>query len=136
MNKIIKTRVESIFNHIDGKYTVLPDEVVRSFVEKLRYEFITSADRISKKNVNVADLSSEDIKKYLNNLSVDKNIEIFLMWIPYRSGIVVPFHIFIDNFDEFWYPASEDIFLANEEMNWLLYVDHEENVTFYVKTAK
>ncbi len=131
MNTFIKNRVEPFFRHIGGTYEIVPDEIVRSLSDKLKDDLYLAPRKALTKTINGADLSPQEIRDFLGDLPIDPNLVTMLIWPSYQSGIFLPFHLFADNYDELWYPASDDVWITDQNMNWVLEVDHEENFTFF-----
>ena len=131
MNSVIKTRIELVLANTGKNIKELPDVNARSFIENLRQKFFITKGRITKQTINVSDLSSYEIRKYIHDLPINKEEEIFLLWLSYDSGAVLSLSLFIENYDEFWYPSSDDIFITDKNFIWLLEIDHEENIAFY-----
>ena len=131
MNAFIKNRVEPVFRHIGGTYEIVPNEIVRFLSDKLKDDLTLAPRKAQTKTMNGADLSPQEIRNFLGGLPIDQNLVAKLIWPSYQSGISLPFYLFVENYDELWYPASDDLWITDQNMNWVLEVDHEENFTFF-----
>ena len=131
MGSTILSRIKSIAP-LSGNLEFLPEDQVHPTFEILRNKFLLNPGSGSSLSVlDGTELSSEQLKKYLRNLPVDKNSNVLVIWASYRSAVLIPYSLLVENYDELWFPSADDVFVTDKEMNWLLVIDHEEIFSFY-----
>lgn len=131
MNTILKNRVETVFCNLRETYQVVPDEIASATINKLWNELKLTPRETTIRTINGTDLSPQEIKSFLTSLLIEPEIVTTLIWPYDRCGIYLPFHLFIEYYDDLWYPASDDVWIMDPNISWLLEIDHEENFSFF-----
>lgn len=55
------------------------------------------------------------------------NNKIVLTWFSARHSFLTDLKTFIDNWDNFFYPSSDDLVVTNENWDWIIYIAHFES---------
>jgi hypothetical protein len=158
----VKTDFDNIFDHVvsmenfqlswrftDEKYDRLPDQHLDQLkpldkaASDFLWSFISNTDlhrdipfktdyfqTIDK--ANILDNKSE-IKKWLyqRGLPFEKNV--FLSWDK-ENSMIVPWKLLIKYFDSFHYPASDDLTVIDQSLNWALLFYNEDEIYFGTKS--
>lgn len=74
--------------------------------------------------------SREEIVNWFRGLGITENL-VNVYWHSNNEGVSVNFETFVENFDEFWYPSSDDIWVTGNDKSWLIQIDHEEKFSFF-----
>jgi len=78
------------------------------------------------KAVNAEDETRFNLDVVLKSLSILPNDSVYLAWDPSRGDVDrIAFADLSRYFDWIWYPASDDIEIFDESFAWLVFVDHE-----------
>jgi hypothetical protein len=122
---MIKERLANV-DTLENKFSILEKTEVNQDISILRELF--SKVTFYPKN-DFSDSSREEIIKWFHGLGITENV-VKIYWHSTNEGISVDFETFVENFDEFWYPSSDDIWVIGNEKSWLIQVDHEERFSF------
>lgn len=71
----------------------------------------------------------DDVTIRLKELSI-KNDKILLIWFSAQHTLLTDWKTFIDNWDDFFYPSSDDLIVINENWDWIIYIAHFESFQF------
>lgn len=55
------------------------------------------------------------------------NDKIVLTWFSVQHAILTDWETFVDNWDDFFYPSSDDLIVVNENWDWIIYIAHFES---------
>ena len=71
-----------------------------------------------------ADQDDFDLKQVMNYLNLNVGDKVFVNW--YRFDNIDEFRTddLIKKFSDIWYPSSDDIYVFDSSMNWILSIDH------------
>jgi len=78
--------------------------------------------------------TDQEAKQWLKDLNIDSNETVLLFWNSWGSAIT-NWNIFTMYYDDFFYPASDDLILTDKYLNWVLYFFHEE-IVYYRQISK
>jgi len=73
--------------------------------------------------------ASQPSSSFLASLGIDDSTLVFLSWDP-NVALRTPWGIFRDYWDDFCYPASDDLTITPADDSWLLFYFHEEMFEF------
>ena len=84
--------------------------------------------------IDAVDLTGQEIRSWLTGLPIGPQTKLHVAWIADRLGARMSFEDFVANFDDFWYPAMDDIVavLYLDEKPMFLVLDHEELFTLSI----
>lgn len=123
--------IEERLNNIDNlkeKYIILErTEVIRD-IDFLR-NIIKSKTILQSEN-DFSDSTREEIIEWFYKLSIADNL-VKIYWHSISEGISTEFETFVGNFDEIWYPSSDDVWITGNTKSWLIQIDHEEKFSFF-----
>ncbi len=129
MSSIILKRLESLHNKI-GNYSILSDEDAKTEIEYIIKNKQNSKNYLQK-SYSIEEISPNDIRDILYTLPILENSEVKIFWVANRTGLVVVYRYFVENYDDLWYPYSDDIWITDNNRRWLLEIDHEEIIRYY-----
>jgi hypothetical protein len=81
-----------------------------------------------------ADEPGFDLGEMLALLEIHPLSEIYINWFRFDDVDAVPLQALRQHFDDFWYPAADDIDIFDATLEWLISIDHEGFV--YVARAQ
>jgi hypothetical protein len=85
---------------------------------------LNQAERI--RTANPEDESRFNLDAVLKSLGILPDETVYLAWDPRRADVDrMAFADLSRYFDWIWYPASDDIAIFDESFAWLVFVDHE-----------
>lgn len=155
----MKIDFDNIFDHIilidnfqlrwrftDEKYDKLPDQHLDQLkpldkaASKFLWDFISNTDLHSdipfKKDffrtidkAKILDNNKIEIKKWLYQRGLPFEKIVFVSWDK-ENSMIVPWKFLIKYFDSFYYPASDDLTVIDQSMNWALLFYHEDEIYF------
>lgn len=114
---------------ISVKAIRIDDSVVINILERIREK--KKSGYFSKlKEYDASDEDPTAIKTWLHSL-VKNNVEVLVIWLNFNIGVGIDYHLFVENYDELWYPSSDDIWIVSSELTpWVIELDHEEIFSF------
>jgi hypothetical protein len=74
------------------------------------------------------DLVTDKLKELLKTSST--NVKVILTWFSDGRSYLTDLKTFIDNWDDFFYPSSDDLVVINENWDWIIYLAHFESFQF------
>lgn len=127
----------------DPKHAVLPDEVLDRmvpFTPEEAEEICEKARAFNGKKglspgqydvrvISSGILSPAEGSAWLCFQQPDLDAEVFLSWEP-DTAIQTTWGIFAEHWEDFCYPASDDLSVWPEDEKWALFFDHEEQFHF------
>lgn len=72
-----------------------------------------------------------EVIAWLNSLSQFTGKEIRMYWIPDREGVILNYDEFAKHYSDLCYPSSDDVWVVDENRDYLLEWDHEEVFTLF-----
>jgi hypothetical protein len=130
MNTILIYRLNKI-PQLYGLYDFLTKDCVTTELQIIRSEIMGSKSKYQRKSISISENNPDDVREYLLGLPIGKDIKINLFWVSINAGISLSFYNFVINYDELWYPSSDDVWLTDKDHSFLLCIDHEENISYY-----
>ena len=155
----MKIDFDNIFDHIisinnfqlswrftDDNYDKLPDQHLDQLkpLDKAASEFLWGFisntglhnDIPFKKDffrtVDKAKISGDnkgEIKKWLYHRGLPFEKPVFVSWDK-ENSMIVPWKLLIKYFDIFYYPASDDLTVIDQSLNWALLFYHDDEIYF------
>src|SRR5262249_28890113 len=118
-----------------GKYALLPTGIVDSYIQRIQELLASGSLHISIREgrlcrENISDSSPEEVRNLLFSYRPD-SIEVTLLWLSDRYGIVISFTDFVRYYDDLWFPSRDDLWITNESFDWLIELNHEETLTLF-----
>ncbi len=80
--------------------------------------------------MNIEYAEPDEVKEFLFSLEVPNDEAVWLIWLVDGAGISILFRDVVQYYDDLWYPSSDDVWVVEESLSWLLEFDHEEFITF------
>lgn len=88
-------------------------------------EFVQTIDDMSSPVVGVnADEDAFDLRALFQRLDFDLPEKIYLNWHQYDDIDEMAADDVLNNFDDIWYPAADDLDLLDPDLRWILSVHH------------
>ena len=72
----------------------------------------------------------ETVRRWLGELPIKEEV-VYIYFVSDKQGIRLSFNLFIKHYDDLWFPSSDDVWITNKSLSWLLELDHEEVFTYY-----
>jgi hypothetical protein len=130
----------------EEKYDKLPDlhvdqmKPLDSEASKFLWEYIAKTnlhkDTPFKKDlfpkidkVEIQEGNEEEIKQWLSQRGLAFNKPVFLSW-SIDNAMIVPWELLIKYFDSFYYPASDDLTVIDQSLDWALLFHHADKIYF------
>lgn len=79
--------------------------------------------------IELPKLTEENIIAWLWSLPLP--LEINAIWVSFNAGYRMSKTQFIEHYSDLWYPSSDDIFLIDEKISFILEMSHEEVFSFW-----
>ena len=74
---------------------------------------------------------SGKVRKILSQFPLLPESQVKVYWDATRDGILITYKLFIKYYDDLWYPSSDDVWIFDDGLEWLLEISHEEEIAFY-----
>jgi hypothetical protein len=130
----------------EEKYDKLPNQHLDELkpldreASKFLWEYIAKTnlhnDTPFKKNffqtidkIKITEGKENEIKKWLSQRGLPFEKPVFLSW-DIDNAMIVPWKFLIKYFDSFYYPASDDLTVIDQSLNWALLFHHENEIYF------
>lgn len=78
--------------------------------------------------LDISSVSQAEVRKVLSPMR-DATEVVWLIWVQYLSGVMVRYDEFVNYYDDFWYPSSDDLWITNSAVTFLIEISHEEMLT-------
>jgi hypothetical protein len=117
--KVLDTETENIiWDKLKGDNFIHDYELNENKFETFEnIEFSNNYDRVTTR-----------LKELFKNTST--NDKVVLTWFSARHSFLTDLKTFVDNWDDFFYPSSDDIIVINETWDWIIYIAHFECFQF------
>ena len=155
----MKIDFDNIINHVisfdnfqlswritDDKYDKLPDQHLDQLkpldkaASQFLWDFIANTDLHNEipfkkdffrtiDNVKILADNEREVKKWLYHRGLPFDKLVFLSW-DRENSMIVPWKLLIKYFDCFYYPASDDLTVIDQSLNWALLFFHEDEIYF------
>jgi hypothetical protein len=123
----------------DPNYAMLPDKILKKIEpqEKTQATALFEAgvrfcgtDGLDEEQFKIEQIEThttnvEAVAKWLLKLHPETNAKVWLSWQP-DTAVSTTWGIFSKYWDEFCYPASDDLLVWSENPSWVLLYHHEE----------
>ncbi|MHA6698046.1 hypothetical protein [Chryseobacterium sp. A321] len=73
-----------------------------------------------------------DFLSLLNNLNIKKEEYLFINWNSFENIDKFSLNDFYNYFEDIWFPASDDIDIFNENLDWIISIRHD-GVIYYTQ---
>ncbi|MFZ5892411.1 MAG: hypothetical protein ACOY0T_15230 [Myxococcota bacterium] len=80
----------------------------------------------------IQDHEPHEVRQWLRELPIAAAAKVFILWPALRSGISASYVGFVEAYDDLWFPSSDDVWVQPPSGDWLLELDHEEVLRFFV----
>lgn len=123
----------SAVDSLKGKYALLSTAEAEISINEIITLIIYENPIILKtQEVDFSDATKEEVLSWLKNLPISKKI-VHLYWVSPREGIKLNFDDFAANYDELWYPSTDDVLVVDIDKRWIIVLNHEEIFSLYIK---
>jgi hypothetical protein len=87
--------------------------------------------------LDAGDAEPDEVRAWLSGLPIAPDAGVIVLWPFDKQGARMTYGSFVDNYDDLWYPASDDVVVCQEGEDGLgvVVLDHEEEFTFADATA-
>ena len=89
----------------------------------LSKEFFSNTERLDLTNGEL------DVRAWLNERLPNPSEEIIVSWRQ-ETAVLVPANLFVDRWDDFYYPGSDDLVSWPMDEAWCLFFHHEQQLLF------
>jgi hypothetical protein len=128
----LNRRLEPISKEF-GEVKLISGEIYTNDTEKIVIDLYKSQTYKTFFNKSIQDVSDDETRNMLSKLPILLDAQVNLVWASQGAGIIIPYLTFIKYFDDLWYPGSDDIWIYEDGMEWILEISHEEKITFYIQ---
>ena len=116
-----------------GKYTLVSPGEVSAFISRIQRLRAVQGPEAEHGTVyvhreDVADLDLEQLRAVLRSLHPGM-ATVLIVWPADHVAARMQYADFVACYDDFWYPASTDVWITGEAVDWLVELDHEETLT-------
>ncbi|MFI5529908.1 hypothetical protein ACIA8O_15340 [Kitasatospora sp. NPDC051853] len=82
--------------------------------------------------LETSDMAPGGIRQWLRALPIAADEQVRVGWPGDRAAACMPFTVFVERYDDFWYPAMDDVVVMIEEPRTIavIVLDHEEHFAF------
>jgi hypothetical protein len=121
---------------LQGEYVFLDAVLVRKVYNDIFSRFYTGEGNLKphlqalSKQMNIEYAEPDEVKEFLSSLEITNDEAVRLIWRADEAGISIIFRDFVQYYDDLWYPSSDDVWVVEESLSWLLEFDHEEFIAF------
>jgi hypothetical protein len=77
---------------------------------------------------DASDKDPDEVRDWLYGLPKSSTM-VSVIWLSVNIGVRIDYHLFVQHYDDLWYPSSDDIWIVND--NILIELNHEEIFSFY-----
>jgi len=113
--KVLDKETENlIWNKLKGD-SIIPDYILNESKFET-FESIEFRDNY--------DLVTDRLKELFKTSSI--NVKVVLTWFSSGQSFLTDLKTFMDNWDDFFYPSSDDLVIIHENWNWVIYIAHFE----------
>ncbi len=130
----------------DEKYDKLPEKDLRLIkplnpvVSKFLWDYISKSGLHSdipfKKDyfetieqITITADNKKDVKNWLYQCDLPLDNQVCLSWLP-TTAIMIPWKLFIQYFDSFYYSVSDDLTIVDESLSCALFFHHSGEIYF------
>jgi hypothetical protein len=120
----------------EGQYSVLPKEFVAETIERLGLR-LPERGGVEYARLTGRDVSDDDrqaVIDWLQSLNLPTADLVNVFWLADREGIRVNLNRFLEHYDDFWFPARDDVWICPVSSQWILEFSHEEEVSLYTRS--
>jgi hypothetical protein len=75
--------------------------------------------------IDASDNSLEEMAQWLSGLGLNEST-VRVVWPQESAGLLMPYALFLECFDELWFPSADDVVVITEAGDRLLEISHEE----------
>ncbi|HEX6606618.1 MAG TPA: ClbS/DfsB family four-helix bundle protein [Chloroflexia bacterium] len=116
-----------------GKYTLVPAGELSAIIDRIQ-RFRTAHRQeaehgsVYSHRADVADLDLEQLRAVLRSLHPGV-ATVIVVWPADRLAARLQYADFVACYDDLWHPASTDVWITDQAVDWLVELDHEETLT-------
>ena len=107
---------------------------IKEAIKKIQNYKLSKVGFEKEKSIDVSDMNSDEVRVWLKELPV-LNIKIDAYWVSFEEGINLYYYDFIKDYNELWYPGTDDIWITEGSFAWLIELNHEEVISFWIKSS-
>ena len=97
--------------------------------------------------MSMANTGVEVVRKDISRLDIGEtqsllrslrplDTSVLLLWPADKLGIEMDYSLFVENYDDMWYPSREDLWVTDHAYTWLIEFDHEEILRFVLPRSE
>lgn len=114
--------------------TFLSDDQARQTINAIETKLKSTTsqqrmDQLDTVRYDISACSSSDARAILSEFA-GESMNVKVVWVSDRVGIDLHYRTFVAHFDDFWYPSSDDVWVTDDRVSFLIELDHEELVMF------
>jgi len=82
---------------------------------------------------DIAGSSFDDVITQVEHAELTNDQRVYVLWERPKpqQGIVIPFSLFKEGWDDLWYPSSDDVVVVDEQISVIIRFSHEERLSIY-----
>jgi|SRR5689334_1969634 len=108
---------------LQGVARLLSEPELKAFVQRIKR--MSSLGAVSEM-FDFAGLDPSELQARLRRWGLGAERTCFAVWPRDAAGCEVDSNLFIRFYDDLWYPASDDVWVAHNNSGWMIEVNHEE----------
>lgn len=119
---------------LTGKYLVLDRVLEQQTLASARATFFREGEfkpefQARIRRYDISNASVPKAKSILDDNAGPGDPSVLVLWPSQRLAVSTQLSTFIDYYDDFWYPSSDDVWVVPSDLGWLLEISHEEIIT-------
>lgn len=115
-----------------GRYTLVSPSQASAITDQIQRIRATQEQGVERgptysRREDVGDLDLEQLRAVLRSLHPGKAI-VIVVWPADRIAARMQYAAFVDCYDDLWHPASTDVWITDESVDWVVELNHEETL--------
>ncbi len=136
----MKTRLESV-SVLQERYTLLESKQVKAINRGIRSHFLEKGNLKSSlqsrsTRLDICDAHPDEVRRILLSFGIPLDERVLVVWCSIETGISIVFREFVQYYDDLWYPSSDDVWVTQGSLPWLIEFHHEEIITFVASSTE
>lgn len=121
---VIEKRLQTIPAVAERVHT-LPVHSLQRLIAEIRRTFYSQHEEPTAR-VDTGDMDAAEVRSLLIKWGCQGTQRCYLIWLADNEGVESDTASFVQYYDELWLPGSDDVWVAETNLNWLIFMDHEE----------
>jgi hypothetical protein len=80
---------------------------------------------------DISNATEEQVRAiFYQNAPLSIDTEVYAVWPSNRVAIKLSYALFVEQYENLWFPSRDDVWITVETCDWLIEISHEEILTF------